>query len=201
MKSCQHVEQKYCPAVSVNLSYTRSGKRRKPAPPRTKGKELAAAFRSGRREGTSGFDGWWRLNTFLSSSAILTSFPALPFPAKLCFLQKLLLGFLFQKRAAQAALHFRHLGASKRAKARLLISCYGNKHCRGTENAMQVTLGEPEPWSPHIFLACVRLGTLSPRNLGEEILSAHGWRGIRGLFPESSDQTWCIQLIPRHKPP
>lgn len=99
----------------------------------------------GEGRGPAGFDGWWRLNTFLNSSAILTSFPALPFPAKLCFLQKLLLGFLFQKRAAQAALHFRHLWASKRAKASLLISCYGNKHCRGTENAMQVTLGEPEP--------------------------------------------------------
>lgn len=110
-----------------------------------KAKSLLRSSGVGEGRGPAGFDGWWRLNTFLNSSAILTSFPALPFPAKLCFLQKLLLGFLFQKRAAQAALHFRHLRASKRAKASLLISCYGNKHCRGTENAMQVTLGEPEP--------------------------------------------------------
>lgn len=40
------------PAVSVNLSYTHSGKQRKPVPPRSKGKELTAVFRGEGREGT-----------------------------------------------------------------------------------------------------------------------------------------------------
>lgn len=128
--------------------------------------------------------GW--LKAFISNSWILTTFPALSFPAGLCFLPERLLGLLLQKRAVHAALLSRHLRATKKVKGSLLVSCYSNKANR--QRYWKCHTGDT--WRAIVakHLPCLCAAPLIDIRM----------LGLPGHLLESSNQRWHIQLMNGH---